>query len=253
MEASNAEKSDVPDTEAIVKTAAHLLMKELKSATYDTSAYPPLSDIGDIKKNLEYLPKHLRIFLETLIKPAILQASIGQAIVHAVKPRSSLPPILLGTTIELDHLFGSTWLNSETNRLGWGLSPQEVTRFKQSVVRNELIVEYIKTAIKGNFFAQWSADNVDQIVRTLYGKGTLHGMGIVISLTGEKDKPFEACSKVFPREKLLNVSEVTPGKQVEFTAYIPPDETGLSKLTFLPFKDLKISFPKPADTCLDLL
>ena len=135
--------------------------------------------------------------MKSLIKPPILQASIGQAIFHAVKPRSSVPPILLGTSVELDHVFGSKWLNSESNRLGWGLSSQEVTHFKRSVVCNESIEDYIKNSIKGKFFAQWSTDNVDHNVRTLDGKGTLHGMGIVISLTGNKSNPLEIYRNLF--------------------------------------------------------
>ena len=197
---SRKQNSD-DDSERIMKTAAKIIIAELRSISYDTSVYPSTSDVGDVDKNVEWLPKYLRTFMKSLIKPPLLQASIGQALVHAVKPRSSIPPILFGTSVELDHLFGSKWLLSESNRLGWGLSAQEVTRFKQSVVCNEKIEDYMKSSLHGHF-AQWSADNVDHNVRTLDGKGTLHGMGIVISLTGSKDNPLVLYPKKFPRQKL---------------------------------------------------
>ena len=234
---SRSENSD--DSERIVKTAAKILIAELRSTPYDLSVYPSRSHIDDVNKNIEWLPKYLRIFMKSLVKPPILQASIGQGIVHAVKPRSSLPPILFGTSVDLDHLFGSKWLMSESNRLGWGLSAQEVTRYKQSVVTNENIEQFITNSITGGYFAQWSADTVDHNVRTLDGKGTLHGMGIVISLTGSKGKSLLMNPKVFPRQKLLKVSDVIQRHQVEFSSYIPPEESGLSKLTFVPFDDLK--------------
>ena len=43
------------------------------------------------------------------------EASRGQAIVNSEKPKSSLASILFGTSVELDHLFGSKWLLTELN------------------------------------------------------------------------------------------------------------------------------------------
>ena len=109
---------------------------------------------------------HLRLFMQHLVKNPVKQASIGQALVHAMKPRSSLPPILFGMGVEMDHLFGSKWLLNELNRLGFSLWYKEITRYKQLVVCNEDINLFIKHALKG-CFGQWSADNVDIQVCTL--------------------------------------------------------------------------------------
>ena len=68
------------------------------------------------------------------------------------------------------------------SKLGFCLSPDEVTRYKQSVVENEDVDEVLQT-IAADSFSQWSADNVDHNVKTIDGKGSLHGMGIVISTT----------------------------------------------------------------------
>ena len=49
------------DSERIVKSAAKILIAELRAKHYDTSVYPSLSDIGDLKKNVEWLPKYLQV------------------------------------------------------------------------------------------------------------------------------------------------------------------------------------------------
>ena len=131
----------------------------------------------------------------------IKQASIGQSIVHAVRPRSTVPPILFGLGVELDHMFGSRWLLSRLNRLGMCSSPWEVLRYKQSVIANEDVNDYIKCTMPGSF-SQWSADNVDHNVRTLDGKGTLHGMGVIVSSTGLPDQNTRMFDlPAVPREK----------------------------------------------------
>ena len=126
----------------------------MHTKSYDMTSYPSTDIIGDIGKNKEWLPKYLRIFMEALIKLPVLQASIVQAIVHAVKPRSSLPPILFGTSVEMDHLFGSKWLLNEATCLGWCVCPDEVTHYKQSIVLNEKIEDYVNKLSDG-CFGQW--------------------------------------------------------------------------------------------------
>ena len=65
--------------------------------------------------------------METLIKDPLKQASIGQSIAHAIKPRSSLPPIPFGLAVEMDHVFGSKWLQNELSNLGYSCSSDDVT------------------------------------------------------------------------------------------------------------------------------
>jgi len=65
----------------------------------------------------------------------------------------------------------------DLNRLGFSISHDEATRYKQSVVYNENVSDFLKTNLAGSF-SQWSADNVDHNVCTIDGKVTLHGMGV---------------------------------------------------------------------------
>ena len=39
-------------------------------------------------------------------KVPLKQASLGQGIVQAARPRSCLPPILLGISVDVDHVLG---------------------------------------------------------------------------------------------------------------------------------------------------
>ena len=55
--------------------------------------------------------------MKALVPNEVEQASIGQAIIKAVKPTSYIPPLLLGLGVELDNLFASKWLINELSHL----------------------------------------------------------------------------------------------------------------------------------------
>ena len=156
---TNRSANSNEESKRIIRTAAKLILAELKSTTFGTSTFPCNEMIKDINYNKEWLPELLRTLVESLINNSLKQVSIGQCIVHAARPRSALPPILFGSAIELDHVFGSRWLLIEQSRLGFCLSPDEVTRYKQSVVVNESPNDLFNL-LQGSF-SQWSADNVD--------------------------------------------------------------------------------------------
>ena len=109
------------DNEAkrIVETASELILHELRSATFDSSVYPTNDIIKDVEANKEWVPSLLRTLLEKLITSDLKQASIGQSIVHAVRPRSTVPPILFGLAVELDHMFGSRFLLARLTQWPW--------------------------------------------------------------------------------------------------------------------------------------
>ena len=54
-------------------------------------------------------------------RKAVKQVSVAQTIVNAVKPRSSISPIMFGLGTEIDKDFGSRWLLTELNRLGFSI------------------------------------------------------------------------------------------------------------------------------------
>ena len=198
----------------------------------------------------DWLPYYIRLIIESIIKYPIKQASIGQAIVGAIRPRTSAPPLLFGVGVQLDHVFGSKWLLSELNRLGFCTSPDEVNRYKQAVVENEDVADIINNYIPGSF-TQWSADNVDHNVRTLDGHGTLHAIGIVASTTSDYNAGVPM-SKVL-RQSRKHVDDVIKGKGIPIIQYVAPEVTGLSKIEFKSLLELQRPYILPLDTSLDLL
>ena len=249
---SNRKSDPLDESRRIITTAAKIIVGELRATRYDLESYPRNEDISDLQKNINWLPIHLRLLMEHLIKNPLKQASIGQALVHAIKPRSSLPPVLFGIGVEMDHLFGSKWLLSELNRLGFSLNYKEITRYKQSVVCNEDINMFIKHALKG-CFGQWSADNVDIQVCTLDGSGNLHGMGVVLSSTGLHANASSLKLPLIPRQKLQSIQDVVKNKGIPIIPYFPPDISGLSKIKLKPIHSILLQRDAYSDLNMDLL
>ena len=92
--------------------------------------------IKDINYNKECLPELLITLVELLVNNSLMQASIGQSIIYAARPRSALSLILFGSTIELDLVFGPRRLLTEQNYLSSSLIRDEVVSHKQLVVVN---------------------------------------------------------------------------------------------------------------------
>ena len=80
-----------------------------------------------------------------------------------------MSPILFVVGVKMDHMFGSKWQLIELSRLGFSVSADEVTRYKQSTVVNENVNDIIKSVIQGSF-SQWSGDNVNDNVSSLDDK-----------------------------------------------------------------------------------
>ena len=89
--------------------------------------YPAHEEISSIGLGKAWLPSCICKFMETLVKKELKQVNLGQTLVNAVKPQSSLSPFMFGLGIEVEKVFGSKWLLTELNRLGFSISSDEVT------------------------------------------------------------------------------------------------------------------------------
>ena len=76
----------------------------------------------------------------------------------------------------MDHVIGSNWAITELNRLGFSVSYDVVTQFKQNVVQSTDVEDSILGSHEGDSFTQWKADSVDHNIATIDGKQTFHGM-----------------------------------------------------------------------------
>ena len=138
----------------IIFIAAKIIKAEMRITTYDLNNYPCENDIKSSARGLCFLPSSLRLLLKAIIPNQVKVVSIGQCIVSAAKPRSSLPAVLFGLGVEVDEEIGSRWIIEERYRFGFSVSYDEVKRFKQSVVLDEKVDDVITTSFPGHF-AQW--------------------------------------------------------------------------------------------------
>ena len=152
-------KNNIKDeTNRLIVAVAKLIMSDIRQSKYVTETYPTEKDIHE--NRLEYLPNSLQLLMKSLITSELKQASIGQCLLKAVKPNSTIPPLLFGLSVELDNIFGSKWLIEELCKFGFCLSYKEVTKYKQSVVQNTSPNDILSSTLKGNF-TQFVADNID--------------------------------------------------------------------------------------------
>ena len=147
-------------------------------------------------------------FMGILVMKELKQVSLVQALVNAVEPRSSLSLIVFGLGVKVEKVFGSKWLLTELKRLGLFVSPDEATQYKQSVVCNESMLEFLKTSLNGSS-SQWSAGNVNLNVCTIDGKSPFHSMEIVISTTPGRHA--QGLTPI-PRQKRRAVKEFVKGE-----------------------------------------
>ena len=86
--------------------------------------------------------------------------------------------VLFGIGIELDLVCGSRYVVYELSRLGFSVSSDEITQFKQSVMQSQPC-NPLSDECYPSKFTQWVVDNVDHNLSSLDGRGTFRGMGII--------------------------------------------------------------------------
>ena len=157
---------------------------------------------------------------------------------------------MFGLGIEEEKVFGSKWLITELNKLGFSISSNEITRYKQSVVFNDDISDYLKDVMPGSF-CQWSADNVDHNILSIDGKGSLYAMGIILSSTSSFSNDSTNLKPVV-RQKLRKADDVIQDKIIPIKPY-EPNILGLSLIKLRPMAELFVSNSLPKDILLDLV
>ena len=242
-------KENVNDEkERIITTATKLILNDLRQSKYDTSKYPSVNDIKST--NIDYLPLGLQLLVKNLILSPIKQASIGQCILKATKERSVIPPLMFGLAIEMDSVFGSKWLINELYKLGFCVSYDEVLKYKQTVLKATNVNNILSPSLKG-CFTQWVGDNIDHNIRTLDGKNTFHGMGVIaISTPSSEIKLTEERHLERPKTK-LKIKDLIAGKGVQIHHYDFPKYKGLANIKFTTLSSGVLS--KPLSTNNDML
>ena len=244
-------KDKEKDVERIVMTATKVIMAKIRQKKYDTSTYPNTTDIHNTTG--DWIPKLLKTLLQVLVRSDLRQNSIGQAILQAAKPRSTIMPMSFGLAVELDHVFGSRWLLDELYQLGFCSSYIGVTRFKQSVMVME-DATHTGVVLPSETFSQNIADNVDQNLCTLDGKNTFHGMGIIQVSTNNNGLLHE--EKALKRIDLQRVASVSKNKGITIEQYIEGNHSVMALKKFTPIKefifDLNLTLEKNIDILCEM-
>ena len=180
----------------------------------------------------------LNTLLSYVVPETVKRSSICQCIIKASRPRTALPPLLLGLGIECDHVFGSKWLVNELFKLGFPISYSEVNRFKKSVVANQPMGNSVINSYP-KVFTQFAGDNVDHNIKTLDGSGTFHGMGVIaISTPFPGNSVLKECDKI-SREKDITSEVSANNKGIAIHNYVHPVKSALSSMEVKPLIKLQ--------------
>jgi hypothetical protein len=166
----------------IIEAAAKLIKQDIREMSQTRDTYPSTEDLST-ETAKQFLPPSLLLLLMTLFCGKDSRSkipSIGQAIMQATRPRILLAPLLIGLGVQMHHHFQSKFLVDSLHQHGFSCSYSEVKMFERSasVAQGTQIPN-----LTPNTFVQYSGDNVDHNVRSLDGKGTFHGMGIIAMVT----------------------------------------------------------------------
>ena len=154
-----------------------MIIAEL-DAVEENRKYYPNSDLGDIEKQVSYVPFLLRTFLREIFAKRKTDmdtrvAAIGQAIMQQHRPRSIMAPLQFALTMKayddcpglLNDLFNS----------GFCLSSDEANLFKACAASDISDPFSLATGKFGHIIG----DNFDHNKNTLTGHGTIHNMGLI--------------------------------------------------------------------------
>ena len=136
-------------------------------------------------------------------------ASIGHAIIQAVRPRAVLAPLQIGLSVQMHHLNRSRFLVDTLCQMGFCSSYGEMQRFEMNAANCAAPNMFGKDIDELNKALLFAADNVDHNILTIDGKGTFHGMGMIAALT-----PGQETDLSIPRHKTTKLNIVEKSKVV---------------------------------------
>ena len=211
--------NEIDEKELILKTAAKLIKNDHKDMDTSKEYYPMPKSIEKLHCDqvLGYLPESLKTLLQNTLtgKGNVLKvAAIGQAITQASRQRSIIAPLQIALGVQMHHLFASKFLIDTLNLLGFCSSLTEVGNFEKSASVQGDSLSDIET-MAGEFF-QWAADNVDHNLATIDGKGTIHIMGLIETVTPSNGRFNE--QKIFRKTKITS-NEIAKTSTIDIYYY----------------------------------
>ena len=241
MEYWDSERESSMDSERLkfVETAAKVVRDDIRKMVYDCEKYPA-ADIRSIMKDI--LPESLKVFLRTVISSRRnpqsqtmerKRTAIGHAIVSASRPRSFVPPILLGLGVYVHRHYASKQLIQLLGSFGFSVPMSEVHRYEYSV----LCVE--RPQATNAEYTQFCFDNADFNIRTLDGKNTFHCMGGIMCTSPASEIGAPAIPRV---SEVPKASDIANMGKFDIYWYRKPFRSGLKSITV---KDLGAEVTAP--------
>ena len=164
-------------------------------------------------------------------------ASIGQCLLQAMRPVGIQAPLVLGLGVLIHHKYATQELIDLLYKMGLGPSYDNVRKFE----KNAAVSQGIDIINPQGKFYQFAADNVDHQIKTLDGKNTYHGMGIVLAATPEVEIKRKIPKQNVTRQELQAIGKIT----------ILNYESNLSSSSLI--FDNNFDFEKRSKSSLDLI
>ena len=190
--------------------------------------------------SLEYIPDCLKSFLRIVFAGkdvAVKLASIGQAIMQASRPRILLAPLQIGLGVQMHHHFQSKFQIESLNSHGFCCSYDEVKRYERCASMTE---QEIPQSYGPQNFVQYVADNVDHNIRTLDGKNTFHGMGIIGAFTPVTN------AEVRIRRLNVTADDIAAVRRINIHSYTSNFTHTLSSIRYEHLSDRMVAYPHSA-------
>lgn len=210
----NRSASEAEERERIVKTAALIVLEDIRSQVYDTTHYPaPNYFLENVSHDI---PKTLQIFLDTIIKKNKTQSQnvkwdnrvhfYSHSLISSVRPRSFISPLLLGLSSMMHKKYASKDLIESLSFLGLCSSYQETLLFEASILNDPQEYNY------DNSFVQFVYDNADHNTNTIDGLNTFHSMGGIMCVTPS--------SSISSNKKIERLQKIPTSNYIGRFAYV---------------------------------
>ena len=164
----------------LIEAAAAIIKSDIKKSIPSCSKNFPTSDSLSRSNSLHYVPPTLRLLLSHLFsgnQTDLKKAAIGQSIVQAVRSRAVMAPLQFGLSVLLHQHYRSKYLIDTLHAMGFSSSYKEALKFERCAAA--LNGCELDNLINPDSKMKCSGDNVDNNTRTLDGKDTFHGMGMI--------------------------------------------------------------------------
>lgn len=164
------------DKSSIIDMAASIIRDEIRTAVYNCSEYPNITNLNESDANV---PESLLRLLQCVIKGSVDAPSstdrkitaIAHSIISACRPRSYISPILLSIATYLHRKYASREVIDILSGLSFSCSYKEIQRLNNSFLDGS------EPSYELSGFTQYIFDNADFNVATLTGHNTFHTMG----------------------------------------------------------------------------